>query len=153
MATYSSESKQAAEALAHANECLRLATRAGGVGLWDYDVPNNRLIWDPQMHSLYGITPDQFDNAYEAWLPCSSNGCPKGRFTRPNNWACLGARAPVFSARRPPGHPLPAVSSGAYGSPSACVWSSVFCLLSSVFCLLSSVFCLKVFRLVFPNNF
>ena len=44
-----------------------LAARAGGVGIWDYDVVNNRLIWDDQMFSLYGITRDQFSGAYEAW--------------------------------------------------------------------------------------
>ncbi len=66
-ATYSSESKQAAKALARATDCLRLATRAGGVGIWDYDILNNQLVWDQQMHSLYGITPDKFGNAYEDW--------------------------------------------------------------------------------------
>jgi len=43
-ATYSSESKQAAKALARATDCLRLATRAGGVGIWDYDILNNQLV-------------------------------------------------------------------------------------------------------------
>ncbi|MEI6786138.1 MAG: PAS domain S-box protein, partial [Verrucomicrobiota bacterium] len=45
-----------------------LAARAGGVGIWDYDVVNNRLVWDDQMFALYGITRDQFSGAYEAWL-------------------------------------------------------------------------------------
>jgi len=46
---------------------LALSVRAGGVGIWDYDVVNNMLTWDEQMHRLYGITPDQFSGAYEAW--------------------------------------------------------------------------------------
>ena len=59
--------KQAEEALQQASSRLSLATRAGGVGIWDYDVVNNHLKWDDQMYVLYGITPDQFSGAYEAW--------------------------------------------------------------------------------------
>jgi PAS domain S-box-containing protein len=46
---------------------LSLAVRAGGVGIWDYDVVNNRLVWDEQMYRLYGITREQFGGAYDAW--------------------------------------------------------------------------------------
>ncbi len=59
--------KQAEEALAQTSDRLLLAARAGGVGIWDYDVVNNRLVWDDQMYRLYGITADQFGGAYEAW--------------------------------------------------------------------------------------
>jgi hypothetical protein len=45
---------------------LELSARAGGVGIWDYDVVNNVLVWDDQMICLYGITRDQFAGAYEA---------------------------------------------------------------------------------------
>ena len=53
--------------LQHVTTRLELAAGAGGVGIWDYEVPNNRLIWDDQMFRLYGITPTQFSGAYEAW--------------------------------------------------------------------------------------
>ena len=46
---------------------LSLAARAGGVGIWDYDVANNLLVWDDQMFRLYGITREQFSGAYESW--------------------------------------------------------------------------------------
>ncbi len=46
---------------------LALATRAGGVGIWEYDIAANRLVWDDQMYRLYGIAPDQFSGEYEAW--------------------------------------------------------------------------------------
>jgi len=45
-----------------------MAARAGGVGIWDYDIATNRLIWDDQMFRLYGITREQFGGAYEAWV-------------------------------------------------------------------------------------
>ena len=61
------ERKRAEESLREATERLSLATRAGGVGIWDYDVVNDRLVWDDQMFRLYGLTRDQFAGAYEAW--------------------------------------------------------------------------------------
>ena len=59
--------KQAEETLRQVHQRLSLAARAGGVGIWDYDVVSNRLVWDDQMFRLYGITREQFSGAYEAW--------------------------------------------------------------------------------------
>lgn len=61
------ERKIAEEELRRISDRLALATRAGGVGIWDYDVVNNTLTWDDQMFALYGITRDQFSGVYEAW--------------------------------------------------------------------------------------
>jgi len=47
---------------------LTLATKAGGVGVWDLDIVNNILVWDDQMFALYGIKKENFVNAYETWL-------------------------------------------------------------------------------------
>jgi len=58
---------QAQDKLRLANERLQLATSAANVGVWDYDVVNNVLVWDDMMFKLYGIQPDQFSGAYEAW--------------------------------------------------------------------------------------
>jgi PAS domain S-box-containing protein len=46
---------------------LSLAARAGGVGIWDMDIVNNILEWDPQMYRLYGLSKEQFLWAYAAW--------------------------------------------------------------------------------------
>ena len=62
-----SERKRVEELLRETHERLLLATRAGGVGIWDYDVAKNLLIWDDQQFRLYSITRDQFVGAYEAW--------------------------------------------------------------------------------------
>jgi PAS domain S-box-containing protein len=61
------ERKRTQETLRQFVDRLSLATRAGGVGIWDYDIINNKLIWDDQMYHLYGITQDKFGGAYEAW--------------------------------------------------------------------------------------
>ncbi|MEI6795955.1 MAG: PAS domain-containing protein, partial [Methanomassiliicoccales archaeon] len=62
-----SERKVVEEELLKISQRLSLATRAGGVGIWDLDVINNKLIWDDQMFKLYGIEEAHFGGAYEAW--------------------------------------------------------------------------------------
>lgn len=59
--------KQAEEKWRVVSDRLSLATRAGGIGVWDFDVVHDRLVWDDQMYRLYGITEEQFAGAYEAW--------------------------------------------------------------------------------------
>ena len=49
------------------NDRLSLACRAGGIGIWELDIINNKLIWDDQMFAIYGISPDKFSGTYEAW--------------------------------------------------------------------------------------
>lgn len=49
-------------------ERLNLATDAAKMGIWDWDIQHNVLIWDKQMYSLYGVKPEDFGGAYEAWL-------------------------------------------------------------------------------------
>jgi PAS domain S-box-containing protein len=46
---------------------LSLATRAAGVGVWDFDVQQNTLLWNDQMFMLYGINKGDFKGVYEAW--------------------------------------------------------------------------------------
>jgi PAS domain S-box-containing protein len=46
---------------------LDLATKSGGIGVWDYYIPENKLVWDKQMYELYGYTLENFPGAYEAW--------------------------------------------------------------------------------------
>jgi PAS domain S-box-containing protein len=48
-------------------ERLELACRAGGIGIWEFDIVNNKLIWDEQMFKLYGIAADTFSGTYDAW--------------------------------------------------------------------------------------
>jgi len=46
---------------------MQLATSAGGIGIWDYNVVTNALDWDDRMYELYGVSPDEFSGAYDAW--------------------------------------------------------------------------------------
>ena len=59
--------KEKERELSEVTERLLLATRAGGVGVWDWDLTSNVLNWDEQMYALYGISARQFTGAYAAW--------------------------------------------------------------------------------------
>ncbi len=61
------ERRRADEQMMLVSNRLLLATKAGGIGVWDYDVVNNVLVWDERMYKLYGISPARFSGAYEAW--------------------------------------------------------------------------------------
>jgi len=57
------------EELIKVNEMrLSLAVKAGGVGIWDWDIVSDKLTWDDQMFVLYGVNKNDFKNAYEAWV-------------------------------------------------------------------------------------
>ncbi len=49
-----SDRKRTERRIADLAERLSLATRAGRIGVWELDVPSDRLIWDESMYELYG---------------------------------------------------------------------------------------------------
>ncbi|MBB4266738.1 PAS domain S-box protein [Roseospira visakhapatnamensis] len=53
--------------LASSEERLSLATRSAGIGVWDWDVRTDSLVWDARMFALYGINPDTFGGTRRAW--------------------------------------------------------------------------------------
>jgi PAS domain S-box-containing protein len=46
---------------------LTLAADSAKIGVWDYDVKENRLVWDKWMYALYGVRAEEFGGAYLAW--------------------------------------------------------------------------------------
>ena len=51
-----------------ANTRLKLATRSAQIGVWEWDILKNNLIWDTQMYALYGYKKQDFSGkAYDAW--------------------------------------------------------------------------------------
>lgn len=57
----------AAAALRQSAERLQLATEASGIGVWDYDLVTNELVWDDSMYAIYGIDRAAVSSLYEAW--------------------------------------------------------------------------------------
>lgn len=47
---------------------MELANDSAGIGVWEWDLRTNELIWDSWMYKLYGITSQTFSGVYEAWL-------------------------------------------------------------------------------------
>ena len=80
-----SEKKQTTRALVEgltelefARERLALAVKAGGVGIWDFDLINGSLVWDEQMFELYGKKVEEFggglDDFEESLHPSDKEG-------------------------------------------------------------------------------
>jgi len=51
-------------------ERLRIATRAVRVGIWDWDIVDNVLIWDDTICDIYDAPHGSFDGDYMAWRKC-----------------------------------------------------------------------------------
>ena len=66
--------KQAEDELVKAKEVteeseqrLKLASRSAQLGIWDWNVKENKLVWDERMFQLYGIKKTESVNTVEAW--------------------------------------------------------------------------------------
>jgi len=46
---------------------LAIATKAAQIGIWDYNLVENELVWDDNMYLLYGVDKKDFSGVYEAW--------------------------------------------------------------------------------------
>ncbi|WP_126384278.1 PAS domain-containing protein [Pseudanabaena sp. ABRG5-3] len=64
------DSKMAEQNLQNLTDRLTLALRSAAIGIWEWDVPNNILIWDERMYELYGVVPDSSTNTYLTWANC-----------------------------------------------------------------------------------
>ena len=62
-----SDRKQAEAQLHEMTQRLSLATNAAKIGVWDFDVVEDRIVWDDRMYQLYGLAPNNFGRTYEAW--------------------------------------------------------------------------------------
>jgi len=47
---------------------LKLASSSAELGIWDWNVTKNILVWDDRMFQLYGIKKERFANTVDAWL-------------------------------------------------------------------------------------
>ncbi|HEY9647794.1 MAG TPA: PAS domain-containing protein [Chroococcidiopsis sp.] len=63
-----SHEKQAEAQLQSLSERLSLAIRSGAIGIWEWDIIRDMLLWDDRMYELYGVQRSDFEGAYQAWL-------------------------------------------------------------------------------------
>jgi len=65
---HDSRKRNEAEAALHlASERLELATRSAHVGIWDWNIADNKVFWDDEMYQIYGVPRDQFVPTYQAF--------------------------------------------------------------------------------------
>jgi len=60
--------KAAEKELRESEEWLRMATRTGKVGLWDWDLVSNRISWTDSLYSIYGIPKHALDASREGFV-------------------------------------------------------------------------------------
>jgi len=61
------ERKKAENELQEKEERLALATLHNGVGIWDWNLITQEMIWDDSMYALYHIRREDFIGTEEAW--------------------------------------------------------------------------------------
>ncbi|MFA5675542.1 MAG: PAS domain S-box protein [Christensenellales bacterium] len=50
------------------NERFSLATRAADMGIWEWNIPKETLVWDDQMTKLFGVKKKDFSGKPQGWL-------------------------------------------------------------------------------------
>lgn len=61
------ERLQAEEEMRSLSERLQLATKSGGIGVWEYNLNTGKLVWDEELYKLYGVTEENFGGQYMSW--------------------------------------------------------------------------------------
>lgn len=69
------EKKKAEAEIFHINELLKhqtnrllLATKSAQLGIWEWDMETDTLIWDERMYQIYGISENEFSTVYDGWI-------------------------------------------------------------------------------------
>ncbi|WP_026374797.1 response regulator [Aestuariibacter salexigens] len=62
-----SDLKRAQAQLEDANLRLSEAVKAGNVGIWDWDINADKLVWDDQMYRIYGLQRKGYSETVKLW--------------------------------------------------------------------------------------
>lgn len=60
----------AEKALEESQERLQLAVDAGEIGVWDYDIRKDKLVWDDRMFKIFDISKLEFAHNFSSWSEC-----------------------------------------------------------------------------------
>ncbi len=63
-----SDRKQSEAKLENLTQRLQLAASSAYLGIWDWNVKENTMVWDDRMFELYGIKREAFPNSIDAWM-------------------------------------------------------------------------------------
>lgn len=56
------------EHLLNLNERFELAVTSAHIGIWDWDIVQDSVVWDSRMEALYGLRESDFPGTSKAWL-------------------------------------------------------------------------------------
>ncbi len=62
------ERKQTEEKIRELNRRINLAAQSANIGIWDWNIVKNEMLWDERMFALYGIESSKGKFPYEVWL-------------------------------------------------------------------------------------
>ncbi|NJB36980.1 sensor histidine kinase [Croceivirga sp. JEA036] len=60
--------KRAELEMSKAASRLEIATTSGRIGIWEYDLRTDAVVWDRNMFTLFGINPKSFTNNFKHWV-------------------------------------------------------------------------------------
>ena len=60
--------QEANQALTESADRLRLALQASRTGTWDWNLKTNKITWDLNLYSLYGLRPGSYSGGYEEFM-------------------------------------------------------------------------------------
>lgn len=61
------ERRRAEQEARAAYERLAMAQQAGRAGMFDWNIPEKRVVWSPELEDLYGIPRGTFEQTYAGW--------------------------------------------------------------------------------------
>ncbi|HYS12644.1 MAG TPA: PAS domain S-box protein [Burkholderiaceae bacterium] len=60
--------KHAEAQLRERDERLRIATRTGKLGIWEWDAATDRVSWTDSLYSIHGVAPEDFDGTFAGFM-------------------------------------------------------------------------------------
>ncbi|MBK1878204.1 PAS domain-containing hybrid sensor histidine kinase/response regulator [Pelagicoccus mobilis] len=64
------EKRRASLDLEEVSRRFALAMESASVGIWDWDVKRDELVWDDHTYGLYGVSRANFRPSYRSWMNC-----------------------------------------------------------------------------------
>lgn len=61
------QAEDLARQLDHERARFAVAQQAARIGTFEWDITNDRIVWTPELESLYGLPPGGFAGTYEDW--------------------------------------------------------------------------------------
>lgn len=70
---------------------LQITTQTTQIGIWEYDLIENELVWDNAMYNIFGVDKNQFSGVFEAW-ESTIHPDDKDKALKATNDAILGVK-------------------------------------------------------------